>query len=382
MIFQDLRNSAKVGVSVLSTGNVRDQLRVMTSSVPDDSDRTLFVGRVYKQIPERERLIRDVVGLLADSALAAWPRWYNESEALLQTDGIPFKTDADGEGIISLAKRQRKVLPGWFRRANARCMAGRSPILKKYSAEVQLCQLALAMSWRRFVFVLAIDAKQLELNEAKCFASICLWAAELGSMRIAVLIDDHLITHPGLEAICYDVHSLDEGRLQGESQGSGTVKVQQSLYLSRYLLEEKADGTNINRPKRQVARKNRRNCFAWPVIGVPHPFSPGEQRLAEQIDADPELRGRFRFNWPIDSSGGDRYIVDLFCDIAKLIVEVDGYSTHVSRRSFQSDRDRDFALAIDGYTVVRLTHSEIMCNVEAALAKIRKLMLVRLRNDD
>jgi very-short-patch-repair endonuclease len=110
------------------------------------------------------------------------------------------------------------------------------------------------------------------------------------------------------------------------------------------------------------------------MIGRPHPLSPAEQRLAHFLSVDSTLAGLFQFNVPVQTHRGERYIVDLCCHLAKLIIEVDGYSTHSSRAIFQSDRKRDFELAIDGYTVVRLTHAEVMSDIAPVMEKIRALL--------
>jgi len=138
---------------------------------------------------------------------------------------------------------------------------------------------------------------------------------------------------------------------------------------------------SIDGPKKCTGQRGNKG-FAWPIIGKPHPLSLSEQRLSRHLNADSDLRGLFQFNWPIETYTGNHYIVDLFCKTEKLIIEVDGYSTHSGRTSFQADRDRDFSLTVDGYTVVRLTHAEVMGDIDRAISKIRSIMrLSHLRFD-
>jgi very-short-patch-repair endonuclease len=49
------------------------------------------------------------------------------------------------------------------------------------------------------------------------------------------------------------------------------------------------------------------------------------------------------------------YLVDFVWRDRKLIVEVDGYEHHRSRRKFESDRERDVVLATKGWGVRRFT---------------------------
>jgi very-short-patch-repair endonuclease len=59
------------------------------------------------------------------------------------------------------------------------------------------------------------------------------------------------------------------------------------------------------------------------------------------------------------------------------VVELDGYSDHATRRAFIGDRQRDYELALSGYTVLRLANDEVMQDFGRAIEKIRNL--VRLR---
>lgn len=368
MIHRLLSDSSPGEVTVFSTSRVRRRLNAIEVSVPDDSDLTLLVGRIWERIPERERLIRDILELLGRSALTAWPRWYDESVPLLRNNQSD-STGVDSDTVLLRAGQCRNVLPGWLQRAARRCKAGRIPLLKRYSAELQLRQLALAMSWQRFVLLLAIDTQTLGDGEAKCFADVSTWAARLADLRIGVLLDERLLDCRGLETIAYRAHSLDPEQTPRRAKREGS-----SGPPTDFAGAADGEGAGCDETEKRPRRRASRHRFAWPVIGVPHPFSPGEQRLSQSFDATTDLQGLFRHNWPITISTGKRYIVDLLCESTKLIVEVDGYSTHSSRLSFQADRDRDFGLAIDGYTVVRLTHAEIMRDVDASLAKIRAIL--------
>jgi very-short-patch-repair endonuclease len=66
------------------------------------------------------------------------------------------------------------------------------------------------------------------------------------------------------------------------------------------------------------------------------------------------------------------------CDIvwpgARLVVELDGYETHGTRRSFESDRARDRALQVAGWRVVRITWRQLRDDPRQVAADLRVLL--------
>ncbi len=58
------------------------------------------------------------------------------------------------------------------------------------------------------------------------------------------------------------------------------------------------------------------------------------------------------------------------------MVELDGFPDHTTRL-FIGDRNRDYELALSGYTVLRLANDEVLQDFGRAVEKIRDL--VRLR---
>jgi very-short-patch-repair endonuclease len=51
--------------------------------------------------------------------------------------------------------------------------------------------------------------------------------------------------------------------------------------------------------------------------------------------------------------------VDAFWPQANLVVELDGYAAHGTRRAFQSDRERHRRLVRAGFRPIRLTPSDV-----------------------
>jgi very-short-patch-repair endonuclease len=64
------------------------------------------------------------------------------------------------------------------------------------------------------------------------------------------------------------------------------------------------------------------------------------------------------------------YEVDFVWRGRNLIVEVDGYAFHSSRRSFERDRRRDVELVTAGYRVLHFTRRQITDEPEALIATL------------
>ncbi len=64
------------------------------------------------------------------------------------------------------------------------------------------------------------------------------------------------------------------------------------------------------------------------------------------------------------------YEVDFFWRAQRLVVEVDGFAFHSSRREFNRDRRRDSALSMKGLRVLRITWNQIVKEPEAVVALV------------
>jgi very-short-patch-repair endonuclease len=68
---------------------------------------------------------------------------------------------------------------------------------------------------------------------------------------------------------------------------------------------------------------------------------------------------RWRANVPLTLRTGERVVVDVLIDEARLVIEVDGRRFHGADR-FQSDRSRQNALVGSGYSVLRFTWWDVV----------------------
>ena len=60
--------------------------------------------------------------------------------------------------------------------------------------------------------------------------------------------------------------------------------------------------------------------------------------------------------------------MDLLWRDAALVVEIDGYAFHSTRRSFERDRRKDQDLSAAGYRVIRVTWRQLTLEPEAVVA--------------
>ena len=96
----------------------------------------------------------------------------------------------------------------------------------------------------------------------------------------------------------------------------------------------------------------------------------------EQTDAERKLWSRLRnrgagvkFRRQVPVGG---YFADFLCEEAMLIVEVDG-SQHADER-YEYDRKRTSVLEAEGFAVMRFWNSEVLSDVDGALASIGRMI--------
>ena len=135
----------------------------------------------------------------------------------------------------------------------------------------------------------------------------------------------------------------------------------------------------------------------WGLVSLPdlvarHPRRPGAaairavteapDRGVTRNDVEEALAALVRrtrlpdplFNVPLKL--GPRFIEpDCMWPEQRVIVEVDGYETHGTRDSFESDRARDRELAVHGWRVVRVTWRQLLDEPEQIARDLRALLI-------
>jgi len=102
------------------------------------------------------------------------------------------------------------------------------------------------------------------------------------------------------------------------------------------------------------------------------PMSPPEARLWNYVRGH-RLRGyKFRRQHPIGP-----YIIDFYCPVAKLAVEIDG-STHDHPDRIAHDRRRTVWLATQGVRVVRIAARDVRDELDGVLGFIARVVSERI----
>lgn len=124
-----------------------------------------------------------------------------------------------------------------------------------------------------------------------------------------------------------------------------------------------------------------------------HPHHPGRSKLAVVLgraterptrsgneDTFPAFCERYELPVPEMSATVCGYEVDaLFAD-AKLIVELDGWAFHSSRRSFEDDRKRDADTLAAGFATLRITAARYGQNPAREAARLHEILARRRRH--
>jgi very-short-patch-repair endonuclease len=330
--------------SVLALGGIHGadlrELVDQAEHVPNDRCALFMQLRPATSV---EDYVEQVVIALTETAIHLWPVWFTDvSFAMCRNDALGRLA----VGVISreAAKRTPSVDPAWTEAAARRALAGRTPRVPGTQSTIELTQLSLAVSRSSLVYVIDVSAAT---AGPAALAHALEWVAR--HSRAAVV------------ALFSELPPLDS-------------PFDRILYGARRVTSDPSPGL-ASKPEAQENAGS--EIWLTPWRGAPHPLSEIEQRLAAMLADDAELAGLFCFNWFIDTIRGSRPKVDLVWMDGRLVVELDGYGDHATRRAFIGDRHRDYELVLSGYTVLRLANDEVVQDFGRAIEKIRDL--VRLR---
>ena len=312
--------------------------------------------RRLSEVPPAAELIDDLISRLADAALGLWPAWYPHADGGLVPDPTPDSP--------YLRRQLRRLLAGlprlsvnWALRAIAAASSGRSPGLPQFTREVQLQQLGLAVSGVGLRIVIVLDAREQSDAGLENLVHAAEWLARQGEMAVALMIPAELAHRSALERVMFGAVALS----QPDGHTDWREVDEANGHPSRALPSHPAEANDV---------------WLWPVLGRPHPNSPGELKLAQALMADAELSALFRFNQRVETVHKSHPIVDLLWEDGRVVVEIDG-RTHWQPDQYAADRHRDFQLLVTGYLVLRLPHDEVMRDTEHAVEKIRNVVEYR-----
>jgi len=270
-------------------------------------DACLLIGGVFDQPMTLADSLDVVLCALADAARARWPNWTAVSDTQ------------------------------WRLRAADYARLGRPPLPRGYTVQQQYAQLS-ALLDAKGVLLLAAYAAAVTEAGLEVMTRAAAWLGAHSRRPVLLLLPRAVEQQAAVLRMGYQAAYVSSPEIQAEA---ATARGPQEYKIA-----------------------------IWPLLGNPHPRSPGEQALAAAFVQDAELHGLFQFNASVITRQGSRYIVDLLWQVGGLIIEVDGYSTHAGRVAFALDRQRDYELMLSGYRVLRLTHDEVMQDVRHVLSKV------------
>jgi len=368
-------------------------LEVALSQAPD----TPLLALAWPPGADLPRALESIVHALAGVAWARWPDWYGEKAPFSHPDvGIEAAMDYDGGAIDRLGAVHPTLNRAWVRQGVQHCRQGRRPIVTALPPAVQVRQLMLALAQPDFVLLLALESEVTLLQELHIFARTATWAAGESGARVAAFVPATYKNAVELDTINYGAITLTgwttvepvqpdgpvaktgEQPAPSPVTAPGTRSYPAQINASDSTTSDRRAGSNGSR--RSTAAAPRRpndeplRLVSPPILGRPHPASPGEQLLAAWLARDGALAALFEFNQRVETSRGESYVVDLLWREGKLTVEVDGYSWHSSPHAFAADRHRDYRLLCDGYRTLRLPHDEVMDDPVLQVEKIRDVV--------
>lgn len=292
----------------------------------------------------RDEMIEGLVRRFAEAALVVWPDWYGSPGLFGDAAEKAWQSLLDDAATQTASRTRRFVQRGWLALAVAACRKGNFPLLPEFGLTVQLRQLALALATEQLALVVAVPPVEAPgEGQLRTLGRVLEWVGRIAQARVLAILPRGWADQAEQAGIPSDYRLVDEavpGTIEGV-RGDEAVPV------------------------------------VCPIIGKPHPASPGEQKLAAWLQRDPFLQGLFEFNVRVPTRAGNAFLVDLVWRAGKVIVEIDGYGFHSSRAAFASDRRRDAELVLSDFLVLRLPHDEVVSDVDLALDRIRDFVRYR-----
>lgn len=119
--------------------------------------------------------------------------------------------------------------------------------------------------------------------------------------------------------------------------------------------------------------------FTCDAEGAARARSATEAFLYRRLETLPTIAGRFKLNveLPIAFDGRGRMEVDLLCQIARLVIELDG-SHHLGNvEAYRRDRRKDQLLQENGYFVLRFLAEDVAKNLDLVMDAIERTVIAR-----
>ncbi|MEZ6121987.1 MAG: DUF559 domain-containing protein [Planctomycetaceae bacterium] len=311
-------------------------------------------------LPSHQQLLEILTQQLCATAGLLWPNWY---EVLFAGNS----NDLDQRFVcrlneLRLSEANLRVHREWFRQATSHCAQGRTPWCPQIPLTVQVRQLSECLKAEALSIIVGLRDLNAGETQLHSLARAVEWLASEAQAEVILIVPGPVSRSAALSSVRF-LTSWEPSEVEDVSPESRTPDREKAPIPSNRMREE----------RRQLVQ---------PIIGRPHPGSPGEQALSEALEKDEELRGLFEFNLRLKTIRGNSFLVDLIWKAGRVVVEVDGYYHHSSPLAFSRDRNRDYELLISGFVVLRLTHEEVMDDVALAIEKIRDVVRFRRKQSE
>ncbi|HBJ86288.1 MAG TPA: restriction endonuclease subunit R [Verrucomicrobiales bacterium] len=112
------------------------------------------------------------------------------------------------------------------------------------------------------------------------------------------------------------------------------------------------------------------------AVGVERARSASEAFIFRRFETLPALAGKFRLNalLPIPFDDRGQMEVDLFCEKARLVIEIDGGQHLGDAAAYRRDRRKDALLQTHGYFVLRFLADDLGKELESVLDTVLRVM--------
>lgn len=314
--------------------------------------RLVSVQPVFER--QAERLTAQLVRSLAEAARLLWPDWYDGSIRLDFDAEAVSRPAIDRLAARQVLRRRRGVNAQWLTAAWHACRSGRVPLVPRLALSLQAEQLALALADDRLLFAVMLYDTAVNDGGLLSLSRSLEWLARETDAKVVVIASESLRTRPELDGITSSAIQFEVNIGEGRARA-----------IDDFGSDE---------------RREEQKHLVCPIIGRPHPASPGEQKLAARLASDPELAELFRFNERITTAFNSRFLVDLVWPSGRVVIEIDGYGYHSTPAAFHADRHRDYELQLSGYLVLRLPHESVVDDVDLAVERIREFVSFRVRH--
>jgi very-short-patch-repair endonuclease len=333
-------------VRCLFSSDVAEARLNLAESVSHADQDVRLVTIALKRLGAIDSLLQQFLASLAETALLLWPDWYDGSLAPAAVANLSEQSLIDRTTTRRLVQTSRSINAAWLRGALFHCRAGRAPVPPKFSLAQQVEQLSLALADVELLIAVCVEDCDPSASALLGLSRGAEWLAREAGAQVLVVLPACL---------------ADRRELDGISSGAA---VSDGPAPKAHALAERLDEC------KQIV----------PIIGRPHPGSPGEQLLAQELARDSQLGPLFRFNERVRTVFDSRYLVDLVWAAGRVVVEIDGYGYHCTQAAFNADRHRDYELTLSGYVVLRLPHDFVVQDPRLALERVRELVEFRTQH--